>query len=549
MNRMFSQKYILRWFLSLAVFLLWGGGISIYAGQDANWDLKNYHLYNAWAYLNNRLSVDIFAAGIQSYFSPFLDIPYYLLSTQWFPTRPRLVAFIMGLPYGLLIFIVFLISWFIIDGFGFEPLKRLRFALLISFLGVTGVATVSQLGTTFNEVPLAAITLSGLFLLITAITKSEICAKTHYILLVLSGLLFGASAGLKLTACTYAPGAAIVAAAIKGNIKYKVYRFVLFSAAWTVAFMALWAPWGLKLYHLFGNPLFPLFNSIFHSPWMPPCSGLDTRYFPKNWIRAIFYPFDWINNPSMTVMEARFADPRFAVVFAFFLLTAIVFIPGRLKDLIKSKKVDFTFGPAEGILLFFIISYVIWESLFSILRYTVTLECILGPVLFVLLIKIKSVSKNKLADTILIALTVILMLEIVVFTRYPEWGHVRYRSKVFKVWIPEIPDDSLIIFIGKPIAYLAPFLAQRRKHIEFIGMAEHTLESVGYQLDRMVKAKISKWQGPIMFVARKNTMEFSNLLTRYSLSPGESCTSILSSIDEVAFLCSVNKDVDKSEFP
>ena len=49
------------------------GFYSIYLGQDTNWDLMNYHLYNPYAYINDRLSLDLAPAGIQTYFNPFLD--------------------------------------------------------------------------------------------------------------------------------------------------------------------------------------------------------------------------------------------------------------------------------------------------------------------------------------------------------------------------------------------------------------------------------------------------------------------------------------------
>ncbi len=39
----------------LVLCLIVGGTVSVLLGQDANWDLKNYHLYNPFAFLNDRL--------------------------------------------------------------------------------------------------------------------------------------------------------------------------------------------------------------------------------------------------------------------------------------------------------------------------------------------------------------------------------------------------------------------------------------------------------------------------------------------------------------
>src|SRR5215207_6213113 len=48
-------------------------------GQDANWDLANYHYYTPYALLNGRLMVDGAASGIQTYLNPLPYLPYYFL--------------------------------------------------------------------------------------------------------------------------------------------------------------------------------------------------------------------------------------------------------------------------------------------------------------------------------------------------------------------------------------------------------------------------------------------------------------------------------------
>ncbi|PPT28426.1 hypothetical protein XarbCFBP7614_08655 [Xanthomonas arboricola] len=51
-----------------AVVLL-GALLSLGLGQDANWDLRNYHLYIGDAWAHDRLGVDLAPAQMQSYFS------------------------------------------------------------------------------------------------------------------------------------------------------------------------------------------------------------------------------------------------------------------------------------------------------------------------------------------------------------------------------------------------------------------------------------------------------------------------------------------------
>jgi hypothetical protein len=59
-------------FAALAMFMAWR------LGQEVSWDLRNYHFYNAYFLLDNRFTRDIEPAGVQTYFNPILDIPFYV---------------------------------------------------------------------------------------------------------------------------------------------------------------------------------------------------------------------------------------------------------------------------------------------------------------------------------------------------------------------------------------------------------------------------------------------------------------------------------------
>ena len=56
-------------------------------GFDANWDLKNYHLYNVHAWFTGRMATDIAPAQLQSWHNPLLDVPLYLIVTSGLPAR------------------------------------------------------------------------------------------------------------------------------------------------------------------------------------------------------------------------------------------------------------------------------------------------------------------------------------------------------------------------------------------------------------------------------------------------------------------------------
>lgn len=545
------KKKAIAWLALFVICLLIGGVVSIYLGQDANWDLKNYHLYSAWAYLHHRLATDLFAAGIQSYFAPLLDLPYYLLATQWLPNSPRIVAFFMGLPYGLLLFLVFAMIWLTLNQFEDSPVKKVLLSALATAFGVTGVATISQVGTTFNEIPTAATTLGGLLFILIAIAKSNADRANPgiYKYLIFSGLLFGSAAGLKLTSCIYAPGAALVISAISGSLWQRFYRTLAFSTTWLIAFLLLWGPWGLSLYKLTGNPFFPIFNSIFHSAWIAPSNGFDTRFLPVGTLEAIFYPFYWANNQSMTVMEPRFIDPRFAIVFAVFLLFIALHIPTLLRWASRRNQAFYILTPVDGALLFFVISYLIWETFFSILRYAATLESILGLVLLALITKIWIAFKSRPNFVMSLIFISCALIGAAAPTKYPDWGRVPYSHKVFEIKAPKIPKNSLILFISKPIAYLAPFLSRNGNNISYIGITGSALNPLNHNLNAMIHSKIDEWKGPIFYVARKETIDSSGVLKTFSLYPAGNCSRISSNIDEMAYLCPATKTKTDFSWP
>ncbi len=72
--------------------------VSIALGQDANWDLQNYHFYGPWALLEGRaFGCDIAAAQLQTYLNPLLDLPFYaMVAADWDPRADLCRARVAG---------------------------------------------------------------------------------------------------------------------------------------------------------------------------------------------------------------------------------------------------------------------------------------------------------------------------------------------------------------------------------------------------------------------------------------------------------------------
>ena len=208
-----------RW-LFLAWCLVVGAAASVWLGQDANFDLQSYHLYNGGALLNGRFQRDLLAAGMQSYLNPVLDALYAWLALGPLQDWPRGLAAVMGLWYGAVLFLAARIAARLYPG---QPLG----AVAGTLLGVTGVALVSQIGTSFNEVQSAAVMLGGVLALLQADRPARSVA--------IAGALFGVAAGLKLTAIVFAP-AALLAVVSLHPVRRSWRVGLVFGAGWLAGF-------------------------------------------------------------------------------------------------------------------------------------------------------------------------------------------------------------------------------------------------------------------------------------------------------------------------
>jgi hypothetical protein len=116
------------WVLAAVVIGL--GGVSLWLGQDMNWDLLNYHYYDGYAFLHGRLDMDIVPAGIQTYQAPLLHAFHYLGIAH---LPPRLFGFLLGALHGLNVPLLFVLAWRLLSSA--EPRPRGTIALAAALLG------------------------------------------------------------------------------------------------------------------------------------------------------------------------------------------------------------------------------------------------------------------------------------------------------------------------------------------------------------------------------------------------------------------------------
>jgi hypothetical protein len=445
-----------------------GAAASLFQGQDINYDLKNYHLYNAFAILYDRWGIDLSPPGFQGYFNPLGDLPYYWMAVEWFPDSPRLVAAFQGLFYGLFIYAALLISHWI---FRREGPWTWWLAAIATIIGVTAAGSVAEIGTTFNDIQPAVFILFGLRLLLPACERAGF--RTNRYPVMGAGLLVGIGIGLKLYAGIFALAAAIALIIVPPERIKAAWLSVLFAVSAIVGFLISYGWWGWLMWTKFGNPMFPLFNGIFRSEWQAPRNFLYEAYLPSTIWKAIAYPFYWITTQNTTA-EIFFRDARLACA-----TVAIVILLGAF--VMSKTRADFD-RSAVFVVCFAILSYGFWVKYLSMLRFGLILEALSGTliVMAVLVISRAIVGQKRgrrdaaVASFVSIAILACLWS----WTIYPSWGRIPFGDRVFALTDPpKMEERALIVTVSQPIAYVIPLLKPNRRPVVGITWALGDLDT------------------------------------------------------------------------
>lgn len=139
-----------------------------------------------------------------------------------------------------------------------------------------------------------------------------------------AALLLGACAALKLTNVVMVVPLVLVFAykALVGARRLPFER-LLSTLAWcTPAFAAPLVPFTVYLWRLTGNPLFPLANSFFKSPYWPTGGGWDARWGPTNFWETLVWPvlavFEPERHSELAVYSGRLSIGFVVALFGLF---------------------------------------------------------------------------------------------------------------------------------------------------------------------------------------------------------------------------------------
>jgi len=442
----------------------------------------NYHLFNAFSFLEHRFGLDVNPVGLQSSFNPLLDLPYYFLSVHVFPEQPRLVAFLAGLPTGALIYLTILLCQELAPLLPGGGRMGVAFAAV---LGLSGTMLYSEVGTTFGDIPLTLLTLGGLICPLRSLRGSRTPGRWGRACMV-AGVCLGAAAGLKPTMVIYAP-ALFIALAVTGDRGERWIGALCVALGWALGFALVYGWWGLRLEAAYGNPMFPLFNRLFRSDWVPPLPYTDDRFLPRGLAQALFYPFYWLKGRAFVASETGVRDPHFAFAYVTVVGLGTAALWGRI---IGRPHAVLGHPQVRLVITFFLAGFMLWEALFSILRYAIPLEVLTGPIIGIgMTAALHALPAGCLPRRRLPILLLLVLAVTIGWANRPGWGRLKqFGTSVFAFAPPPVEDDAVIVLADKPLGFIAPFFTARG--VVFVGLQD--LPPPGFRLYEAAKARIAE---------------------------------------------------------
>ena len=458
----------------LVVGVLAFGATAVNWGASTNWDWRNYHLYDAWAFLNDRLDTDLAPAQLQTWFNPLLQVPFFLSATHW-PLPLHL--FVLGLFQGLNGVLLYLLGSRLLPPAlqGSGP----GMALAAAFAGMTSATVLSQLGTTIGD-NLAS--LAALAALQVALVPAGPSSRSAAV----AGLLLGAGTALKMTLAPVAIGAAMaIALAAPRAARLRVGAWLGLGGALGFALFAGWWMW--MLWQRFGNPLYPLFGGLFQGPLDPPFAVRDVRFVPDPPWRAWRWPFapayDW-----KIVSDIRFRDLRIPALALGAMLLPWWRRARTLHD--PTRELGTALMAGMGI------AYAAWLLLFGYHRYLAVVE-MLAPLALLLLLG-RALPEAPRLRPIAAAILAVLVLA----TNPPNWGNATRAMSVLDLSLPAaIPvHGALVLLAGEaPTSFLVPAWPDTARFVR-VQSNFHGETWPPYGFDRRVAAAIDGHAGPIVVV-------------------------------------------------
>jgi hypothetical protein len=426
--------------------LLWSfpilsGLTALQLGKSAGFDFLFYHYYNGYAALSHRMNFDVLPAGRQTFFNPAADIFLYWL-IQNLPAR--LVGFTLGAIHGLNFVLAAAIASRVLS-----PPRDLLSQLLPVLLagaGFLGAFNFGLIGSFHHDNLVSIFFLSALLILCGPMQRPHAGVRQTRAWLIAAGGLAGAGLGLKFTLAPFVVGIVCAPLCFFWPLSRRVTGAILCCAGVLAGLLITGGPHMIRMYQLFGNPVFPFFAQFSAPPYDHFLDARDLRYQPRGLWEYLFYPFITALKP-LRASEIMFRDFRLATTYA----AALAFLCVLGWRWVEKRRAGIAhpiwrFGPAATVFLGVIaVSYAMWLSLESLYRYAISLELLSFIILALLLFDMLD---RKLALVMLVILAALLIPS----TQRFGISRLKWRNEPFVMTQlpsnPKVEEKALVLMIG-----------------------------------------------------------------------------------------------------
>lgn len=460
------------------------GLLALFLGQDANWDFRNYHWYNAYAFLNNREGFDILPAQIPSFYNPALDVPYFLLASA---VPARLAGFILGTVQGLNFVLLFMIAHatLMIS----NPRNKVWVCAALGILGLLGGGGIALIGTTFYD----NVTSLGYFTATLMVIRfwPQLLASGRLRALALAfvcGLPAGLMMGLKLPFVTFCVGLCGALLFVTGPMARRLWIAFGFGLGVLAGLAISLGPWAWHLYTAYGNPMLPYFNNVFLSPMTTAESSRDIKFIPGIWSERLAFPFIFARYP-LRVGEVPWQDYRLPLLYILLPLALVLRLAfGRNKN--APDRIAHP-HPARFVLWSIVLSYTVWLFIFAIYRYLIPIEMI-APLALVLAVGYLPLRPQPRA-----MLAVFTLVAVIVSIQPGDWGRSKHwQDTAAPVTLPDLSKAKapMILMAGmEPYSHVIPSFPPEIPFIRIQSNFSSPDEPKG--VNRVIAARIAAHNG------------------------------------------------------
>lgn len=474
---------------------------TLLAGKDVPWDALHYHVYAGYSVFNERLTVDLFPAGTQTYLNPYSHVPLFLMVGAGWPSVT------IGISFAMMQSVMLWMTWELArvvcrrqggDSPGIVVWAAVALALL-------NPVFLQALGSSFNDVTTGAFALCGYVALASAFFGGRLQ------LVALGGALLGTASALKLSNATFAllPAIPMVIGCVS-TPRQRVRALLTFAVCAGIAVMAVTMPWAMRLERAFDNPFFPMLDGLFRasdaaapkshsasSPWQllgQLIAGMrDPRFLPSSLSEALARPFDMLSARRLIHTEPAAPDLRYAALVVLAMLGVVAWALRRRWESAATASSSESNRAYVCLAISLAASWMLWLSISGNSRYFSPMACIAGVLLVVGLHRLLAPAPRRI---LIYVLTLMLGMQTVFLwqTRDLRWSPQPWGGQWLQVNVPphlQLEPQLYLPLDSQSQSFLLPWLAPGSA---FLGVASGIGSDgfVGSRARALIDANLSR---------------------------------------------------------